>query len=264
MNPARNFISNGAKRSFLLTVFAFVTCAGLPGVFAGEIEDQFSKANQSYVEGQFDEAAAFYEKLIQSNVKSGPLYYNLGNAYFKLGRIGKAILNYERARRVMPQDEDLLSNLAYVKNLVEQAQPVEEHPLHEKAFLEVRDLFSESGWVLILLTMYTLIFVMWIFAIFSERLRKTTLGWSWCFILLTMAAAIFTSAKISETVTEREGIIVQNTADVRYSPSVTGAVAFQLKEGIRAQILRMDNDWCYIRLTRDKIGWIARSEIEAI
>ena len=45
----------------------------------------------------------------------------------KLGRIGKAILNYERARRVMPQDEDLLSNLAYVKNLVEQAQPAEEH-----------------------------------------------------------------------------------------------------------------------------------------
>ena len=245
-------------------VFFFTVAVGLTFVYAGQLEDQFSQGNQRYAEGKYDEAAALYETLIQSNAKSGPLFYNLGNAYFKLGRIGKSILNYERARRLMPQDEDLLANLAYVKNLVEQAQPQEEYRLYEKAFLEVRDLFSESGWVLLLLTFYTFIFVMWLTAIFSERLRKSALGWSWFFIALTIASSIFASAKISASETERAGIIVQNVADVRYSPSPSGAVAFQLKEGIQAQILRTDDDWCYIRLTRDKIGWVARTEIEAI
>jgi len=247
-----------------LAIGAVILGAGVSNVHAGEIEDQFSRANQHYANGKYEEAIALYEKLIQSSVSSGPLYYNLGNAYFKLGRIGKSILNYERARRLMPQEEDLLANLSYVKNLVEQAQPQEEYRLYEKAFLEVRDLFSESSWALILLTVYTFIFVMWLLAIFSQRMRKTALGWSWVFIFMAMVAFVFTSAKISATETEREGIIVQNVADVRYSPSATGAVAFQLKEGIRAQILRTDNDWCYIRLTRDKIGWVSRPAIEEI
>ena len=244
--------------------FFFTVAAGLTFVCAGQIEDQFSQGNQRYAEGKYEEAIALYEKSVQSGVQSGPLYYNLGNSYFKLGRIGKSILNYERARHLTPQDEDLLANLAYVKNLVEQAQPQEEYPLYEKAFLEVRDLFSESGWVLILLTVYTFIFAMWILAIFSERLRKTALGWSWAFIVLTVAASLFTSTKISATVTEHEGVIVQNVADIRYSPSTTGAVAFQLKEGLRAQILRIEGDWCYVRLTRDKIGWVERKAIEEI
>ena len=248
---------------FLVTSTALLG-AGLPKVHAGEIEDQFSKANQQYADAKYEEAIALYEKLIQSGVSSGPLYYNLGNAYFKLGRIGKSILNDEKARRITPQDEDLLANLSYVKNLVEQAQPKEDYHLYEKAFLEVRDLFSESGWTLILLTVYTFIFVMWLLAIFSKPLRKAALRGSWVFVVMAIVAFIFSSSKISATESEREGIIVQNVADVRYSPSPTGAVAFQLKEGLRAQILQTDGDWCYIRLTRDKIGWVSRAAIEEI
>ena len=59
-------------------------------------------------------------------------------------------------------------------------------------------------------------------------------------------------------------VIIERVADVHYSPSASGAVAFQLKEGIRAQILRCDGDWCHIRLTRDKSGWVLRTAIDEV
>lgn len=247
------------KAILFLTLCALVSFA-----FADPMEEEFSNANQKYAEGNYEEGIASYEKLIESGVSSGALYYNLGNAYFKLGRIGKAILNYERGKRLTPQDEDLLANLTYVKGLIEQAQPVDDYPITERAFLRIRDLLSVNGWTVALLSSFNFLFCLWLFAILSQGVRRRAAFWSWVFVTLTAASFVFTFSKISAQESAKEGIIVQNVADVRYSPSLKGAVAFQLKEGIFAQILRCDGDFCYIRLTRDKIGWLERKAIEEI
>lgn len=247
-----------------LAIFFLAMIAGSANVSAGPTEDEFFQANHSYADGKYEDAVLLYEQLIQSGMTTGPLYYNLGNTYFKLGRVGKSILNYERARRIMPQDEDLLANLSYVSSLVEQAQPKEEYRLHERAFLTIRGLLTVNGWAASLVLCFNLLFAMLLLAIFFQGARKRALFWSSVCILLTIASSVLTVSKISALEGEREGIIVQNVADVRYSPSMTGAVAFQLKEGLRAQILRREGDWCYIRLTQDKIGWVNQQAIEEI
>src|SRR3990172_12167297 len=80
----------------------------------------FYKANTLYEEGKFDEAIVEYQKLLKDNVESGNLYYNLGNCYFKKGEPGRAILNYERAKRLIPQDSDLKSNYEYAGSLLKE------------------------------------------------------------------------------------------------------------------------------------------------
>ncbi len=73
----------------------------------------FLQANQAYKSGDFTAAAAGYEKLLAAGMSNGELLYNLGNAYFKKGDTGRAILNYRKAELFMPRDADLEANLQY-------------------------------------------------------------------------------------------------------------------------------------------------------
>jgi tetratricopeptide (TPR) repeat protein len=78
----------------------------------------FARANQLYEEGRYQEAVAKYEEILASGMQDGRVYYNLGNAYFKQDKLGPAILNYERAQRLMPRDEDIKVNLAYARSQI--------------------------------------------------------------------------------------------------------------------------------------------------
>ena len=78
---------------------------------ADEAAQRFEQANQLYLQAKYPDAVAQYQKIVQSGFESGELYFNLGNAYYKSGNIQKAILNYERARQLLPRDEDVQFNL---------------------------------------------------------------------------------------------------------------------------------------------------------
>lgn len=231
---------------------------------AGEMGDQFLKARHLYSEGKYQESVTLYESILNSGVSSGPLYYNLGNAYFKLNQPGRALLNYERARRLMPQDEDLLANLSFVRSLLEQAQPTEELRWMEQAASAILNRFSETGWAIVLVVIWNLLFVFLLLAVFAARIRRTAVRLAW----LVGAAAVFCGGfaftKIDMAQRIHEAIVVQKEVEVRYSPSLMGAVAFQLHEGIKTQVIRCEGHWCYIRLTRDKSGWVEQGTLEVI
>jgi tetratricopeptide (TPR) repeat protein len=75
----------------------------------------YNKGNASYTQSDFHEAIGSYEEALH-HITSAPVYYNLGNAYFKSGRIGKAIINYRRARFLAPRDPDINHNLDFARN----------------------------------------------------------------------------------------------------------------------------------------------------
>ena len=78
----------------------------------------FVQAEILYQEGSFEEAARVYEEVSTLGFEDAVVYYNLGNAYFKAGHLGRAVLNYERALVLMPQDDDIITNLAYANEHV--------------------------------------------------------------------------------------------------------------------------------------------------
>lgn len=79
----------------------------------------FYSANSSYEKREYSKAIEEYNKILDLGIDSGPLYYNMGNSYFKSGKLGMAILYYAKARRLMPYDSDLKANLNYARSLVE-------------------------------------------------------------------------------------------------------------------------------------------------
>jgi tetratricopeptide (TPR) repeat protein len=79
--------------------------------------DTMAMAHQLYESGQYAKAAEAYQQLVDQGYSDAALFYNLGNAYFKQGDIGRAILNYRRAERLHPRDPDTRANLELARSL---------------------------------------------------------------------------------------------------------------------------------------------------
>src|SRR5881394_716957 len=87
----------------------------------------FNQANQLYRKAEYDKAATMYEQIIKNGYESPALYYNLGNARFKLKDVPGSIVNYERARRLAPRDEDIAYNLRLANlRVIDKIEPIPE------------------------------------------------------------------------------------------------------------------------------------------
>src|SRR5712671_6073714 len=85
---------------------------------ADDLATAFDQANKLYEEGKFTEAAAAYETMLGGGRASPALYFNLGNALFKAGQVGRAVLNYRLAEQLAPRDPDIRANLKFARHTV--------------------------------------------------------------------------------------------------------------------------------------------------
>ena len=126
-------------RQVLLSLCLMFLCG--PAVHADPVA-AFKRANEQFAAEEFEAAAVNYEKSLTEGGGSAAAYYNLGNAYQRLGRFGPAILAYERARLLSPRDPDLLVNLARARKA---AAAFETPGIHPRLDL-VLQYFSRNEW----------------------------------------------------------------------------------------------------------------------
>ena len=93
------------NKSIVSFFFLFGLIYNTPTSLAGDFASEVATANDLYAKSKFQEAADSYESLIQRGINNGYLYYNLGNTYIRLGKIGPAILNYIHAQKLIPRNE---------------------------------------------------------------------------------------------------------------------------------------------------------------
>src|SRR5216117_4558574 len=95
---------------------AFLFCALATSSVLGQADIEFAKANQEYAQGNFKEAISGYETLVRSGQWSATVFYDLGNAYFRAGNFGRAILNYERALALDRHHPEAAANLQIARD----------------------------------------------------------------------------------------------------------------------------------------------------
>jgi len=91
---------------------------GFAQITSDEALSKFVSAGMAYKDGRYESAIERYRTILDGGRESGALYYNFGNSYFKKGNLGKAVLNYERAKRFIPRDSDLNFNDTYVQSQI--------------------------------------------------------------------------------------------------------------------------------------------------
>jgi tetratricopeptide (TPR) repeat protein len=227
-------------------------------------DELFFRANKEYSDGNYQMAVELYEEIVSQGIENGNLFYNLGNAYFRLGQRGRSLLNYERARKYIPHDEDLFINYSFLKTVLNVEQIEDAYPLYDKLYFAVRDFLTTKLWFINTMLLFLLINVIIgiLFFRYSFRKKVYRLLFVVCFLFIGSLFFFVESYKYHHKT--KMGIIVVPKVEARYSPSYSGVVGFELVEGMKTQIIRKDGQWCQIRLNRKNSGWIEADTIEKI
>lgn len=234
--------------------------------FAGDHRVLLDSANAAYAANRFEQAAAGYEKILADGMEAPEVYYNLGNAYFKSGKIAKAILNYERAKKISPADEDILNNLKLANQRT--ADKIEALPnlfLDEwkDSFLST---FSERGWSLFCILSVVIGLGLFTLYVVSSRLVLRQTGfWGGCLVMLLAIATFFIARHEMRSATLRnEAVIMESSVTVKGSPDEKGTKLFVLHEGTKVSITDSNGDWLEVKLSNGSVGWLKKTTLEQI
>src|ERR1035437_2812736 len=143
----------------LIILILFFVSIGFSVSFASTEEDLMSKGNQLYQSGNFDKAADMYQKVVDSGYESPSLYFNLGNAYYRLGKTGYSILYYEKATKLAPSDEDISHNLAIVNNKIVDKLDIIPTFFLFKWWESILVSFTISGWTYLAFILYLIVLI---------------------------------------------------------------------------------------------------------
>jgi tetratricopeptide (TPR) repeat protein len=228
--------------------------------------DAFQRAEAFYQEERYPEAIEIYESIRASGVEDGVLYYNLGNAYFKAGRLGFAILSYERALKLMPGDEDVRANLAFAGELVSGGLEPPPLPL---AIGWVVDLYRRAspGVLAQVLSLAFLIGGSAVTLLLLDRwprIRTATLvvlAGSGVIALLAGASLV---AKLRAESNRVEAVVVTENAYVRSGPGESSPRLAEIHEGLKVRILGEREGFLQVSLANGLTGWVPREQVERI
>ena len=231
-----------------------------------DAEELWDMANSAYNEGNFEKAAATYEQILSQNLHSAALYYNLANAYFKQGELGKALLNYNRASRIAPGDEDIRHNQEYAEKMTKDS--IEKIP---EFFLitwlrSVRGAMSCTAWTVLSIVMLATALVMALLYLLAQRmsLRKVGFYTMAVAVLLFIATSIFAISERNQLVGRSEAIVMSSAASVKSSPDRSATELFVLHEGTKVSIGETTDGWAEVRIADGRKGWIEDKRIERI
>lgn len=228
----------------------------------GQDSSSFLQGNSYYNQENFEQAINIYENILKTGVESGPLYYNLGNAYFKNGSLGKAILNYLRAQKLIPQDSDLRSNLTYAQSIIKSNRVVAEKKWLHHIFYVSLNLFKLDTITLFCCTLYFILSLSIIFAIIKPHKILFFINIMVSF-LLTISILIFLG-QFSKTIIQKEGVIVVETSEAKFEPFSKATTFFILNEGESVYIVSSEKDWVKIKRLDGKRGWVKKRDIELL
>lgn len=250
------------KRRLLIIVL--LCCSAATAALAAVTNDEalslFVKANFAYKDGDYAQAAQIYEQVLQDGKESGKLYYNLANSYFKQGQLGKAVLNFERALRLMPRDHDLKANARYTRSLLSSAEGSAgswaEHAI--RGFLRY---FTVDEFTLAMLFLVILAVGLHAAALYGQwprqRIRAALGCWAAVFLVCFCAVA----AQVSR---DRDLAIVLTETAAKFEPREDATEYFDLREGSEIKIVDHDGLWRKVIRSDGKAGWVPQEHVERV
>ena len=221
----------------------------------------FEEANDAYEKGYYQKAIRSYESIVNFGIENAIVYYNLGNSYFKNRQLGKAILNYERALRINPNDEDIRYNLMYAKSFINQEE-TKKPPLN-RFIQNLYQIFSLNELTIILSIMY---FLLAVFLCLMILKKNSFLFWTNISlgIIFLLNFVWFYSRFYQEEIT-KSVIVIASESNVYNGPGEEYSIGFVVPEGKKLIILGKKEEWSIIGLKeRGLKGWIHKDSIEKI
>jgi tetratricopeptide (TPR) repeat protein len=249
-----------ALRGAAIAIMA--TCAAAVGMAQGGFNPHaaFFEGNAAYSTGRYADAAAAYQSIHDAGFAGGALYFNLGNAHFKDGKLGGAVLSYERALRIRPRDADVRANLAYARELAKD-EPTEPSlwqrillPLAERA--TSGELAAATAGLWWLLWLVLVVRLLWPRAATVSARVASIAG----VLLLLIVPSL--GARLAQVDLVRPGVVTAaGDTPVRFEPAESGTQYFTVNEGVSIDVTEEREGWLQVRRGDGRRGWIPRSAV---
>ena len=226
-----------------------------------------AQADSAYINNDFANAVYLYENILANQGESADIYYNLGNSYYKMDNIAKAIVNYEKALVLNPGNGDIRFNLELAQSkTVDKVTPMSE------IFLitwmkSLTNTMSEKGWAKMGITTFILMLLCLALYFFGKKIALKKIGFvtALCLLLVCILSNVCASSQKNEAQSHSTAIIMAPSVTVKSTPNEGGTDLFILHEGHKVNI--KDNtirEWKEIQLEDGNVGWVPTSVIEII
>ncbi len=238
----------------------------LQTAFSANIDTIYTRANQEYANEMYTNAIDDYQLIIQTGVESAELYFNLGNAYFKSNDIPSAILYYEKAKKLKPNDEDINFNLNVANTqIVDKIEPVPELFL-KQWWRSIYNIFNADTWAMISVIGFILFFVLLAFYLLSKYIviRKSAFYAGLIVLFLTLFNFTIAFQKYNILKHQKEAIVFVPTITVKSSPNQNSVDLFVIHEGAKVKILEKVGNWNEIKIANGSVGWLPAEALKDI
>ena len=228
-------------------------------------ETIFEEGNKAYDEGRFEEAREAYLTLLRYRIRDARVEFNLGNTEFKLGRLGYAVLHFERARRMSPTDDEILANLAYARSFsADQVEP-RPFPAPLRWLFALQDRLGPDTHAWAGLAQLWLVFGLLAWGLARPGRWSGALGWSLAGLLLALTVTggswHLTWQRLEGT---RLAVVVSEAAEVLAGPGRNNATLATVHEGLTLRVREVRPDWMQVTLPNELYGWLLRDSVEEV
>ncbi len=226
----------------------------------------WDEGNRAYIDGDYRKAVECYTSIIDRNRYSMKLYYNLADAYFKVGEMGRAILYYNKALKLAPSNDDVRYNLA-----IAEAQTKDKIAVVPEFFLNrwmrgIRNTMSCTAWSILSLAAFAAVLAFALMFLLSGRtaVRKTGFYGAIAALTIFIATTSFALAERRDMLQREQAIVMSSAISVKSSPDRSATDLFVLHEGTKVRIATEIDGWYEIVIADGKKGWTESRNIEQI
>jgi tetratricopeptide (TPR) repeat protein len=249
----------------LLVVFALL-CFPFSGIATESADSLFVKGNKEYAQKNYEAAATTYQKVLDAGIRTSSIYYNLGNTHYRLNNLASAILNYERAHRISPNDDDVNANLRFANSKIPDKMEVVPELFLNRWWTSFLLLLSVQSWSVFGVLSLLLGFAGLVIYLFSLKveLKRFSFYTGLVLILLGICCISFAGAEESYLQSHKEAIVFNGVVNVKSSPDIKQKTLMVIHEGTKVRIIEPRENWLKVELPNGNIGWVEAAALQLI
>jgi len=229
-------------------------------------EALFNRATDAYNDGDYPKAIEYYTGILENGQHSAELYFNLGNAYYKLNQIAPSIYNYEKALLLSPNDPEIKNNLAYAQNMTLDAIETMPETVLSKIYKNITEVLTFDQWsyaAVVFMILFVFLYIAFYYFTYATKKRIAFVG-SIISLFISLIAVLFAFVQYNDFKAEQPAIIFANEVRIKSEPNERSEQIFVLHEGTKVNILEELNDWKKIKIVDGKTGWVTSESIKPL
>ncbi len=255
------------KRNKNLYIFLIISilCTSILQTQASNAE-----AENAYNRKQYDKAAELFEQQVAHHKQQGKqaamLYYNLGNAYYRSGKIANAVLNYERALRLDPSNNLIRNNIAFANTRIEDKQMQKPQLIFTWWINAISNMLTANGWATWAIVTFLLLLASVGLFLFAKQIRMRQIFFYSGIALLCFCVVfnVFAYWQKQQSIANNQAIVMSPTLTVRTTPDESSSEIVMLHAGSKLVILQTQGNWYRIEAPNGDKGWVNKNKVEII